>query len=644
MRVIKKIISGIIDWFLYTLLTDAQKERFSNLFSERQKQMIRNITQHGKRRKQKMYVKQIKDNIYSLGLRTRGLQDFKTILKKTQDNYMKRLVAWELVLYYANLETVKGAEEALNYIAYARLGEKDVTQLRRITIVEAECLHKTNDRNRARKLLESQLKLEVHEDLYLALANLEENVANRIGRINTVYEMHELNPITFQTTEQPKYDDLQMKIKKDPIEQPIKVSVILPAYNAGEGLKVAVESILSQTWRNLELIIVDDCSTDHTLTIANSFAEKDERVIVRQTEHNSGPYVARNIALSIATGEYVTINDADDWSHEQKIEVQANHLQQNIHIIANTSSHARLTEDLYFYRRGTPGRYIFPNMSSIMFRREKVMEKLGYWDSVRFAADGEFKRRLIRVFGEQSFVDLQSGPLSLPRQAVASLTSSSAFGYNGFFMGARKEFVESFTHYYETTENLYYPFPIEKRLYPVPEPMWPKREVQKGEKRTFDLVIATDFRTRTDSNSIINVLEKIIENNKGQNIGFVQLYEYDLQLPIEIAPEIRHLLLKGNAQILVYGEKINTEKLLIIDYNVLLDEQNYVPDIIPEEIHILVRQCGEVEQLIKVTEKLRKKFAKEVTLIPLKKEVLEQIHVEELKGRPIQIANEDWVL
>src|SRR5690625_6605125 len=78
-------------------------------------------------------------------------------------------------------------------------------------------------------------------------------------------------------------------------------------------------------------------------------------------------------------------------------------------IIANTSEHARLTEDLKIYRRGTPGIYIFPNMSSTMCRREPVLKELGSWDSVRFAADGEFRRRLLRVFrSEEHTSELQS--------------------------------------------------------------------------------------------------------------------------------------------------------------------------------------------------------------------------------------------
>src|SRR5699024_3730700 len=151
---------------------------------------------------------------------------------------------------------------------------------------------------------------------------------------------------------------------------------------------------------------------------------------------NSGPYVARNIALKAAQGEFVTDNDADDWSHREKLAVQAAHLLESPQVIANTTELARLTSDFIFHRRVTRGKYIFSNMSSLLFRRKEVVERIGYWDEVRFAADGEFKRRLVQEFGKNAIVDLRTGPLSLPEQSRGSLTGSSAFGYAGFFMGA----------------------------------------------------------------------------------------------------------------------------------------------------------------------------------------------------------------
>src|SRR5699024_10710311 len=189
-------------------------------------------------------------------------------------------------------------------------------------------------------------------------------------KINQVMKMYQLKPIKLCPTENSVlYDQLRSNHSAEKIDGP-QISVILPAYNSEKGIHKAIQSILSQTWKNIELIIVDDCSTDHTLAVAKSYETNDNRVRVLRTPENSGPYVARNIALQAATGEFVTINDADDWSHAQKLQIQANHLLENPEIMANTSEQARLTEDLQLYRRGTPGTYIFPNMSSIMFRRE----------------------------------------------------------------------------------------------------------------------------------------------------------------------------------------------------------------------------------------------------------------------------------
>lgn len=112
------------------------------------------------------------------------------------------------------------------------------------------------------------------------------------------------------------------------------------------------------------------------------------------------------------------------------------------------------------------------------------MTKVGYWDEVRFAGDGEYKRRLVHVFGKESIVDLETGPLSLPRQSTNSLTASSAFGYDGHFKGARKEYVESFESFHNQADTLGYPQHQRERLFPVPEPMKPN-EKSEMENKTF---------------------------------------------------------------------------------------------------------------------------------------------------------------
>jgi glycosyltransferase involved in cell wall biosynthesis len=95
-------------------------------------------------------------------------------------------------------------------------------------------------------------------------------------------------------------------------EQRVAVSVVLPFYNAHVYLKDAIESILSQDFDSLELILVDDGSTDRSLDIAKAFKEKDKRVRII-TENNAGPAAARNKGLVRARGKYVVFLDADDF-------------------------------------------------------------------------------------------------------------------------------------------------------------------------------------------------------------------------------------------------------------------------------------------------------------------------------------------
>ncbi len=93
--------------------------------------------------------------------------------------------------------------------------------------------------------------------------------------------------------------------------QEIKVSVIMPIYNAGEYLGRAIRDVLRQTLSDIELICVDDGSTDNSSFIIDSFKKKDSRILsVRQS--NAGPSVARNRGLEMARGKYIIFLDADD--------------------------------------------------------------------------------------------------------------------------------------------------------------------------------------------------------------------------------------------------------------------------------------------------------------------------------------------
>ena len=91
-----------------------------------------------------------------------------------------------------------------------------------------------------------------------------------------------------------------------------KISIIIPVYNVEKYLEQCLSSLVNQKYRNLEIILIDDGSTDSSLAVCKQWAQKDERIIVIHKE-NSGVSATRNVGLNYATGAYVTFVDSDDY-------------------------------------------------------------------------------------------------------------------------------------------------------------------------------------------------------------------------------------------------------------------------------------------------------------------------------------------
>lgn len=98
-----------------------------------------------------------------------------------------------------------------------------------------------------------------------------------------------------------------------------KISIIVPVYNAEKFLPICLDSIVSQTYKNLQIILVDDGSTDKSSKICDTYAEADSRILTIHQE-NHGAVYARNIGIENAEGEYIAFADADDWLESNMIE------------------------------------------------------------------------------------------------------------------------------------------------------------------------------------------------------------------------------------------------------------------------------------------------------------------------------------
>lgn len=108
----------------------------------------------------------------------------------------------------------------------------------------------------------------------------------------------------------------------------VKLSIVLPIYNVEKYLPKCLDCLLNQTLRDIEIICVNDESTDNSLEILNDYAKKDERIkIINQS--NAGPGVARNNGIYVANGEYIAFCDPDDWIDENAYEYLYNKAKAN---------------------------------------------------------------------------------------------------------------------------------------------------------------------------------------------------------------------------------------------------------------------------------------------------------------------------
>ena len=92
-----------------------------------------------------------------------------------------------------------------------------------------------------------------------------------------------------------------------------KFSIVVPIYNVGKYIRQCMESIQNQTFKDFEVLCIDDCGTDNSIKIVQEFAQKDSRFKIFHHEHNRGVSAARNTALDNATGKYMVSIDPDDW-------------------------------------------------------------------------------------------------------------------------------------------------------------------------------------------------------------------------------------------------------------------------------------------------------------------------------------------
>ena len=455
-----------------------------------------------RREDQRKRVNVIRTKLLSLGFTERPLAELAAIVEDAGATpFARALAARELALWHMRAKTGAGYRTALAWIARARADAPDLEFRAKLSTVELLCHYHLGDRAAGLAAYDrAALAGEASADLMLARVNFERTPEARVLWINQVLACHAIAPVTLLPGDgRSAYDRLTGAQDLPKVTGGPKVSVLVAAHEAGDMLATALRSLQEQTWQNLEIIVLDDASpTPGTMAVAEAFAARDPRIRAVRMEQNGGAYVARNHGLDLATGDFVTLHDADDWSHPRKIETQARFLTETPEAIGCTSQQARMTSELTLPTTAHAGIFIHANTSSLMFRRHPVTERLGCWDRVRFSADNEFLRRMRHAFGKGAVRQLEGCVGSFQRTGPQSIMADPQRGMSDFLFGARREYLDAQNHARPGTpqacEGLRYENSAHVRPFPVPALMLSPPGRTEGAGEHFDRVLATDFR------------------------------------------------------------------------------------------------------------------------------------------------------
>lgn len=490
-----------------------------------------------------------------------------------QETY-EAIQMYKLAIRNWRTKSLKRADRLLFLEALAALGHvKDVEKYSSLLNIQAL------DRNQVHLLAANARMVGGHSDSTAPSAEW-------MDLVNAGYRSSGIETISFSPGDGALFDRILCGPAEHITEGP-KVTVLVPTFDSGPRIETALRSLTNQTWRNLEILVMDDASPDENDKFLLAWQERDERITVHKMADNGGTYRARNYAVSyLATGDFITVHDDDDWSHPRKIETQVRHLLDNPELVANMSLLSRATPDLVFTRINNNPVFTQPNYSSLMYRRDPVVKRIGFWDLVNRSADAEFHDRLKAEFdGAVGIAGVDV--LSFLRVRSNSLTSGEIS--RGYIDRRRLWYQQSSREWHkrsrESGKSLHLAaFPEHERPFSAPTDMIGSKGADKSVD--VDILYVTDFRF-PGGNSSLAASELRLLIDQGYRIGMMHMTSpvlgaqagiRDSFLDLARAPHVAvvspldrvraRLTLVRHPSVLQYPEPtrsgVQTEKLVVI--------------------------------------------------------------------------------
>lgn len=248
------------------------------------------------------------------------------------------------------------------------------------------------------------------------------------------YRQYGLQPINLVKNNKLTIGNNHKKVKKSDNNK--KVTIIVTTYNSAAFIENCIDSLLNQSIDNIEIIVVDDASTDDTVAILKKYST----IKVIMLKENGGTYHARNIGIKQSTGEFITFQDSDDWSHPERVARQLLQLNKNSNTVANFSNFFRVDDKtgLPICRQNHP--LLRLNLSSMMIYRKTIEALGGFDDRRRIESDKRLLHKILSNYGESS-IEYIKLPLAVGLLRKDSLTTSKDSGFDKYGCSPLRELI-----------------------------------------------------------------------------------------------------------------------------------------------------------------------------------------------------------
>ena len=551
-------------------------------------------------------------------------------------NKDKSKAAFNLARWYTSQNN---PSTAINYINKLKKYDISLYRSKKIRLLWIDSLIKKRNFSKAEEIIYSVLNNRDDFDFNCSLSNLLIHTTNdnqeRLNCINQIYIKSKLEPISLiDNNKGLVFGNINYITPTHTIDTGPKISILVPVFEAFEYLEVAIKSLLCQSWKNLEIIAIDDCSSDNSWEKLQELSKLDNRLKIFRNEINMGAYATRNKALSLATGDFITIHDSDDWSHPQMLEKQIQVMINDPKIKITCSFMTRVFPNLEFMLRPQRNNleYIHRSYPSTLIRAEDI-KLLGEWDTISANADDEFIQRARVLWGENVIYDVMPAvPFSFFLVHENSLTQQTGTNLKSVTFGIRHEYSRQANHWRKKnafdTSLLKIKRTSYKKPFPIPQNLGAKHW-EKNHK--YDLVLISDFGllggTRRCNEGYIQAAIDL-----GWRVGLFHWPRYDLKLA-KIDDIYTDFSYHENVDFLVPEDEIEADAIIIHHPPILKFEIDDVPKIIGKKLGILVNQSpmqlwsqdAHYYHSDAVDMLCRKLFSLEPTWIPISERVLQTL-------------------